>query len=112
MNPSTPRLTSKFLGIVASCFVVAVPALPQDASGLQCPAGYWLYGSMCLNNTSGDVVYASAPKASRMASERGCAPGYWRYGQLCLSSETGDVELADDQLHPKGRHAQAPVGQQ
>lgn len=108
MNPSTPRLTSKILGIVASCFVVAVPALPQVASGLQCPAGYWLYGSMCLNNTSGDVVYASAPKAARMASERGCAPGYWRYGQLCLSSETGDVELADDQLHPKDRHPQRP----
>ena len=107
MNQSPTRVTCKIIGIVTTCFVIAMPAISQGASGLQCPAGYWLYGSLCLNNTSGDVVYASAPKASRVVSEVGCAPGYWRYGPLCLSPETGDVELADEQLHTQGQRVQA-----
>ena len=64
MNQSPARVACKIIGIVTTCFVVAAPAISQGASGLQCPAGYWLYGSLCLDNTSGDVVYASAPKAA------------------------------------------------
>ena len=64
MNQSPARVTCQIIGIVATCFVVAMPAISQGASGLQCPAGYWLYGSLCLNNTSGDVLYASAQKAA------------------------------------------------
>ena len=64
MNQSPARVTCQIIGIVATCFMVAMPAISQGASGSQCPAGYWLYGSLCLNNTSGDVVYASAPEAA------------------------------------------------
>jgi hypothetical protein len=107
MNQSPTRVTCQIIGIIATCFVVAMPAISQGASGLKCPAGYWLHGSLCLNNTSGDVAYASAPKASQLGSEVGCAPGYWRYGALCLIPETGDVKLADAQLHPQGQRTQA-----
>jgi hypothetical protein len=63
---------------------------------LQCPAGYWLYGSLCLSDATGDVVYASAVKAARVTGDSGCRSGYWRYGALCMSSATGDVEMAEE----------------
>ena len=110
MHPNPARLKSTAIGIVMCCFAIAAPARSQDASSLQCPSGYWLYGSLCLNNGSGDVVYASTQKAARAESEAGCTPGYWRYGELCMSSATGDVEMADEQrrtaaglLHGKGK---------
>ena len=105
MNQRLASAAPRIIGLVASSFMIAVPAISQDVSGSQCPAGYWKYGSLCLNDTSGDVV-----NASRIASGVGCARGYWRYGRLCLSSETGDVEIADEQLHPQNQHAQPPGG--
>jgi hypothetical protein len=107
MNQSPTRVTYQIIGIIATCFVVAMPAISHGASGLKCPAGYWPDGSLCLNNTQDDFSYASAPKTSQLGSEIGCAPGYWRYGALCLIPETGGMELADEQLHPHGQRAQA-----
>jgi hypothetical protein len=96
MKQTPAYLASKVIAIVACCFAVAAPASPQDAARLQCPAGYWLYGSLCLNDGTGDVVYASAPEAVGVEPGIGCRSGYWRYGKLCMNSVTGDVEMADE----------------
>ena len=87
---------SKFIGAVACCLAIAAPGHSQEAGRLQCPAGYWLYGALCLRDATGDVVYASAAKAPRVEANSGCRSGYWRYGALCLSSATGDVEMAEE----------------
>jgi hypothetical protein len=63
-----------------------------------------LMESLCLNNTTGDVVNAEPEVASRI--ERGCAPGYWRLDSLCLNSATGDVELVDEERWPDGKRAE------
>jgi hypothetical protein len=68
------------------------PAAAQVSSA-PCPAGYWHYGSLCLNNSTGDVVLASAEPTA--PAEPGCRPGYWRMGSVCLNLATGDVELAE-----------------
>jgi hypothetical protein len=69
------------------------PATAQVFPNAPCPAGYWHYGSLCLNNTTGDVVLASA--APEAVAEPGCRRGYWRMDSVCLNLATGDVELAE-----------------
>ena len=100
MKQSPARLTSTAIGVVVSCFVGAAAARSQEASSLQCPAGYWLHGSLCLNNGTGDVVYASTQRAAPAGSEAGCTPGYWRYGELCMSSATGESRWPTSKLTP------------
>jgi hypothetical protein len=39
-----------------------VPARSQDASASLCPSGYWRYDSVCVNDVTGDVFYASVSK--------------------------------------------------
>lgn len=95
----------KVIGIIACWVLVPVPGHAQSVSSLRCPSGYGLWGKLCLNNSSGDVVYASTPEpTARSISEHGCRTGYWRLGSLCQSPSTGDVELADDS---EAQHAQA-----
>jgi hypothetical protein len=74
---------------------MAVSTAPAGAqvSPAPCPVGYWHYGSLCLNDSTGDVVLASAVPAAPV--ELGCRPGYWRYDALCQNLSTGDVELAE-----------------
>ena len=101
MNQNYTRLTGLVIGIAMCC--LAAPARSQDTSALQCPAGYWRHDSVCIDSTTGDVVYASVPKSLRAESEAGCAPGYWRYGEVCISHETGDVEMAEERTHAASR---------
>jgi hypothetical protein len=91
MKENHARLTCAVIGLVACC--LAAPAPSQDASTLQCPAGYWRYGSVCIDSATGDVVNAAVARAE---SETGCAPGYWRLGDVCISPQTGDVELVQE----------------
>ena len=79
---------------------LAVPARSQDASTLQCPAGYWRYSSVCIDSVTGDVVY---PAVARAEPETGCAPGYWRHGEVCVSHETGDVEMVKERTGAASR---------
>jgi hypothetical protein len=53
----------------AIIFVLIVSAVPlqvsmapaaAQGSSAPCPAGYWRYASLCLNNTTGDVVLVAA----------------------------------------------------
>src|SRR5262245_9126378 len=69
------------------------PAMGQVSPTVPCPVGYWHYGSLCLNNSTGDVVLASVAPAA--AADPGCRPGYWRMDAVCLNLATGDVELAE-----------------
>jgi hypothetical protein len=91
MKENHARLTCAVIGL-ATCWLAA-PARSQDASTLQCPAGYWRYGSVCIDSATGDVVYATVARAD---SATGCALGYWRHGEVCISHETGDVEMVQE----------------
>jgi hypothetical protein len=99
-------LASATIGIVTCWFSTATPQT-QDPASPQCPEGYWLMQSLCMNGSTGDVVKAAPAAASAVAFEPGCAPGYWRVGNLCHSSETGDVELADEKRWPVTERAAA-----
>jgi hypothetical protein len=98
MKQNHVHLTCAVIGLVTCC--LAAPARSQDASTLQCPAGYWRYGSLCIDSATGDIVYAAVARAE---SETGCAPGYWRHGEVCVSHETGDVELARERTGAASR---------
>jgi hypothetical protein len=76
------------------CCLLAGAAVSEGAaSSAACPARYWLWDKLCLNNAAGDVVMASERTFSGKESSLICRPGYWRLGSLCQNSETGDVEL-------------------
>ena len=51
--------------LVAASLVAPSGAMAQtaDTTRLSCPAGYWQLGSVCLNNSTGDVVDAAPPAA-------------------------------------------------
>ncbi len=98
MKENHARLTCAVIGLVMCC--LAVPARSQDASTLQCPAGYWRYASVCIDSVTGDVVY---PAVARAEPETGCAPGYWRHGEVCVSHETGDVEMVKERTGAASR---------
>lgn len=85
------RFGSRLAGlmmVIATMSMAPVTAQVSPTPAL-CPGGYWHYGSLCLNNNTGDVVLASAAPA-----EFGCRPRYWRMDAVCLDLATGDVELA------------------
>ena len=73
--------------------VSMAPAMGQVSPIAPCPVGYWHYGTLCLNNSTGDVVLATAAPAA--AADPGCRPGYWRMDAVCLNLATGDVELSE-----------------
>src|SRR5262245_22620687 len=54
-----PVLIFLMMGLPASLQVSVTPAAAQS-SPAPCPAGYWHYASLCLNNNTGDVVLAAA----------------------------------------------------
>jgi hypothetical protein len=91
---------------VCACLSVAAMAQSQSAAKQVCPATYWLMGTLCLNDDTGDVVMASTPETNRIASRMACRPGYWRMAGVCLDLESGDVELADGQAPPAERQAE------
>jgi hypothetical protein len=70
-----------------------VPATAQVSPSAPCPAGYWHYGSLCFDESTGDVVLASAAPVA--VTEPGCRLGYWRMDTVCVNLTTGDVELAE-----------------
>jgi hypothetical protein len=86
---------------------IAAAAQSPERTDLRCPVGYWLMQSLCLNSSTGDVVYAEPAAASRVLLEPGCAPGYWRLDSQCHSPATGDVELVDEERWPASQHAEA-----
>jgi hypothetical protein len=106
MHKRSKSLAFATIGVMCSLSTVAT-AQSQSSTDLRCPAGYWLMQSLCLNNSTGDVVYPEPAAASRVLLERGCAPGYWRLDSLCLNSATGDVELVDEERWPADQHAEA-----
>lgn len=85
-------------------------AQSEGQASRSCRPGYWQMGSLCLNNSTGDVVYAETTSSSNVLLEAGCAPGYWRLDSLCLHSDTGDVELVDEKRWPDGQRADARSG--
>ena len=88
------RIGSWLAGLTMITTTVSmVPAAAQVSPDTPCPAGYWEYGSLCLNNGTGDVAVASVAPAA--AAEAGCRPGYWRMDTVCRNPATGDVELAE-----------------
>ncbi len=101
MNHNHARLAGALLGLVTCC--LAMPARAQDATALQCPAGYWRYDSVCIDGVTGDVVYAAAAQGLRAGAEAGCASGYWRHGEVCISLATGDVEMAEERTRAAAR---------
>lgn len=107
MHKCSTRLVFATIGIAVCCFSTSATVQSQSPTNLRCPAGYWPMESLCLNNSTGDVVEASPAAASRTALELGCAPGYWRLDTLCLSASTGDVELVDEKQWPAGQRAEA-----
>jgi hypothetical protein len=85
----------------------SLTAQSQRPETMSCPAGYWRMGTLCLHDTTGDVVEAAPAAAPQVASEPGCASGYWRLDSLCVSPATGDVELVDETRWPADRRAKA-----
>jgi hypothetical protein len=96
------------LGIMIGGFLVAAPARSQDASSAQCPTGYAPYGTVCIHDSTGDVVNGSAARTFRPEAEAGCVPGYWRFREVCISLATGDVELATEQTYTAARQLPKP----
>jgi hypothetical protein len=49
--------------IVAISILASTGAVAQSTNTARssCPAGYWQLGSLCLNNSTGDVVDAAPP---------------------------------------------------
>src|SRR5262245_44261917 len=89
------------IGIIIGCSPIAVMSQAQGTQS-RCPVGYWLMESLCLNNSTGDVVYAAPSGPSSIVAVPGCRPGYWRLDSLCQSPSTGDIELVDEQRWPVG----------
>jgi hypothetical protein len=106
MHKSSNWLAFATIGVICS-LPIAAAAQSQERTVLRCPAGYWLMQSLCLNSSTGDVVYAEPAAASRVLLEPGCAPGYWRLDSQCHSPATGDVELVDEERWPASQHAEA-----
>lgn len=97
------------VGIAGICSsTVAAPGDAPSAPAQNCPSGYWLSDSLCMNSTTGDVVLASSEVANEVVRlSAGCRTGYERMATLCYSARTGDVELADDNIQLQGQQARA-----
>ena len=99
------------LVLITVGMVIAWSSAPEMAQSAEttpprCPAGFWLMDPLCMNNSTGDVVYAVRPVHSGVTAVLGCRAGYWRLDSLCVSPATGDVELASDQrLDGQDQHA-------
>jgi hypothetical protein len=55
----TIRLTLAAMGVVIGCSTAMLQA--SDNTQGQCPAGYSLMGSLCMDSATGDIVYATPP---------------------------------------------------
>jgi hypothetical protein len=108
---SKPRATLALAIVAVSCGIFSTASFAQAQSMTEgiCPAKYWLMGTLCLNNDTGDVVLVSTPATDRI-SPAGCRPGYWRQDALCFSASSGDVELVDEQSRPADQRAEVAPG--
>lgn len=83
-------------GSVCLAFVLFdTPALAQaPAPDSRCPTGYTAIGTICLDESNGDVVN-QLPTTQGMAvqSAQPCESGYELIQSVCISTASGDVQL-------------------
>lgn len=88
--------TRKILfGSVCLAFILFdAPALAQaPASDTACPAGYTAFGTICLDESNGDVVNQLPTTQGMAVQSSPCESGYELVQSVCVSRSTGDVEL-------------------
>jgi hypothetical protein len=56
------RTVSVMLGVVIGSTAASAESL--DTTELRCPAGYWRMDTLCFNQSTGDVVFATPPARS------------------------------------------------
>jgi hypothetical protein len=61
---STLRLAIATMAIVIGCSLPAAAAESTGTAQPRCPEKYWLMGTLCINESTGDVVFAD-PAPSR-----------------------------------------------
>lgn len=90
MTAHTAKALLILFGIAAWHAVPSASAQSQERAALQCPTGYALIGTLCINDATGDVIEPSLDRSTAVTLQ--CPPGHLKLDRYCLDPETGDVD--------------------
>lgn len=91
MNPARKTRVAA-LGLAFFALAGQTSAQSPPATGDVCPPGYSVFESVCLSETTGDIVNQRPAKSDSSRSSSQCSPGSTSVNSSCVDLATRGME--------------------